>query len=171
MKKIIGVLMLFTMTAYSCKKDKNEECTAEAGSTTVSAAEEALVISYLSNKNITNAVELDSSGMYYRIEAAGNNKKPGQCNTIAVRYTGRLQDSTIFDQTTGSNTVSFVLGNLIEGWKRGLPLVGEGGKMKLYIPPSMGYGPAGLRNPNTGLFIIPANEIIIFDMELVTVVD
>jgi FKBP-type peptidyl-prolyl cis-trans isomerase FkpA len=171
MNKIVLVFLLVSVAAYSCKKDKKEECTAEAGSTTVSASEEALVTAYLNTNNITNAVELGTSGMYYIIETAGNSKKPGQCNTIAVRYKGRLQNGTIFDETTGTNTVSFTLSNLIEGWRRGLPLIGEGGKMKLYIPPSMGYGPNGLRNPNTGLYIIPANEIITFDMELVGVFD
>jgi FKBP-type peptidyl-prolyl cis-trans isomerase FkpA len=170
MNKLLMMGAAVMLLLAACKK-KDEPCTKEAGSTVVSASEEALVTTYLSNNNITNAVELGNSGMYYSIEPAGNNKKPEQCNTIAVRYTGRRQDGGIFDETTGTNTRRFVLADLIEGWRRGLPLIGEGGKMKMYIPPSMGFGPAGSRDPNTGLFIIPANEIIIFDMELVTVLD
>jgi FKBP-type peptidyl-prolyl cis-trans isomerase FkpA len=85
-----------------------------------------------------------------------------------VKYVGRLESGNVFDQSSGTTPVSFQLGGLIEGWKRALPLLGEGGKMRLYIPPSLGYGPQGLINPNTGAVIIPANQIIIFDMELVS---
>ena len=127
---------------------------------------------YLSN-GITTAVELENSGMYYIIEVAGNTKKPTQCNTISVKYAGKLQSGVLFDPapSTGQtvSTANFQLGRLIEGWKRALPLVGEGGKMKLYIPPALGYGAAGLQDRNTGNIIIPANQIIIFDMELTAV--
>jgi FKBP-type peptidyl-prolyl cis-trans isomerase FkpA len=168
MTKIILIAIAAITLSTACKKKKDEPCTSEAGSTVVSAQEEALVTTYLSSKNITNAVELGTSGMYYSIEVPGGAAKPEQCSEVTVKYVGRNQDSTVFDETPGTGTRTFVLGGLIEGWKRGIPLIGSGGKMKLYIPPSMHYGPGGFRNPNTGIYIIPANQIIIFDMELVS---
>ncbi len=174
MKKAIVTVIAFTFLLTACKKkDEETPCTATAGTTVASASEELLVTNYLSANGITTAVELENSGMYYIIEAAGNTKKPGQCNKISVKYAGKLQSGVLFDPAPSSgstvSTASFILGNLIEGWKRALPLVGEGGKMKLYIPPALGYGAAGLQNPNTGVIIIPANQIIIFDMELTAV--
>jgi FKBP-type peptidyl-prolyl cis-trans isomerase len=166
MKKTLGIAAVVFLSLTACKK-KEEPCTATAGSTVVSANEEALVTTYLSNNSITNAVELGNSGMYYSIESGGGAQKPEQCDVVTVKYVGRRQDGTIFDQTSGSNTASFILRNLIEGWRRGIPLLGVGGKMKLYIPPSLHYGPGGLQDRNTGQMIIPANQIIIFDMELV----
>jgi FKBP-type peptidyl-prolyl cis-trans isomerase FkpA len=54
------------------------------------------------------------------------------------------------------------LGQLIVGWQKGLPLISSGGKITLYIPPSLGYGSAAAGS-------IPANSILIFDIELISV--
>lgn len=160
MKKLflfIAVVVIFS----SCKKN----CDKEAGSTVASDAEKTLVTNYLSSNSITNAVQLGNSGLYYVITATGDSKKPGQCDYLAVKYKGQLESGSVFDQTT-TNPASFYLYQLVEGWRRGIPLIGKGGKIKLFIPPSLGYGPAGLRRPD-GSYVIPANQIIIFEIELV----
>lgn len=168
MKYVLSALLLLTLVT-GCKKKKDTTCVIQAGNTVAPAAEETLVTTYLSSNAITNAVELENSGMYYSIETAGNSKRSSQCNTIVVKYVGKLVNGNIFDQTPGTNTRSLQLGGLIEGWRRSLPLIGEGGKMKLYIPPALGYGAAGLIDRSTGQVIIPPNQIIVFDMELVAI--
>jgi FKBP-type peptidyl-prolyl cis-trans isomerase len=75
----------------------------------------------------------------------------------------------VFDETKGTDVAIFPLSSLIEGWKRGIPLLGEGGKIRLFIPPSLGYGPGGWLNPNTGLYNIPPNAVLIFEIKLITV--
>ena len=162
------IVFSFALVLAACKK-KTEPCTLSAGTTVASANEESMITAYLGSNSINNAVELDNSGLYYIIEAAGNTDKPNQCSAMQVKYVGKLANGNIFDQTTGTATASFTLGGLIEGWKRTLPLVGEGGKMRLFVPPSMGYGANGLINPNTGVVIIPPNAILIFDVEVVAV--
>ncbi|HAD33478.1 MAG TPA: FKBP-type peptidylprolyl isomerase, partial [Chitinophagaceae bacterium] len=57
------------------------------------------------------------------------------------------------------NGVSFGLDGLIVGWQEGIPLIGAGGKIKLYLPPSLAYG----SNANGN---IPANSSLIFDIDL-----
>ena len=57
------------------------------------------------------------------------------------------------------------MGSLIEGWKMGLPLIQKGGKIRLYIPPSLGYGPNDLKDRNNNV-VIPGNSILIFDITL-----
>jgi FKBP-type peptidyl-prolyl cis-trans isomerase FkpA len=48
---------------------------------------------------------------------------------------------------------------LILGWQYGIPLVKAGGRIMLYLPPSLGYG-----SQSTGT--IPANSVLIFDITL-----
>ena len=59
------------------------------------------------------------------------------------------------------------LSNLIAGWHRGLPQIGVGGKITLYIPPSLAYGPDAIYNQ--GVEVIPANAYMIFDIELLNI--
>jgi len=150
-----------------CLKKTNQDC-GTIGTTVAPDTEKQRVQTYLSANPDPSAVQLENSGLYYSVSVPGNTRKPGLCNVLSVKYVGRLESGNVFDQSSGTTPVSFQLGGLIEGWKRALPLLGEGGKMRLYIPPSLGYGPQGLINPNTGAVIIPANQIIIFDMELVS---
>lgn len=168
------LIFSFALVLSACKK-KTEECKETAGSTVASVEEEKAVTDYLAANGITNAVELENSGLYYIMIAAGNDKKPGQCSSVKAKYTGRLVSGVIFDQTTGDNTAIFSLqrdqfGNgLIQGWKRALPLIGEQGKIKLIVPPALGYGASDIINSSTGVLVIPKNSILIFDIEIVTV--
>jgi FKBP-type peptidyl-prolyl cis-trans isomerase FkpA len=169
MKYLLILLSLsFVVGISSCKK-KSAACTLTAGTTVAPANEEAAVTSYLSTNNITNAVELNGSGMYYVIETPGTAEKPAsQCAYVTIKYTGSLPNGTVFDKTVDPSTATFQLGGLIEGWKRGLPLIGAGGKIKLYIPGSLAYGANGVYNSNTGVYTIPPNSMLIFSIELVS---
>jgi FKBP-type peptidyl-prolyl cis-trans isomerase FkpA len=89
------------------------------------------------------------------------------CSFITVKYVGRLTNGSIFDQTQGADTFSSYLGNLIRGWVNAVPYIKTGGKIRLFIPPSLGYGSAN--QTSGGVVTIPGNSILIFDIELVNV--
>jgi FKBP-type peptidyl-prolyl cis-trans isomerase len=80
---------------------------------------------------------------------------------VSVNYVGKLTNDTIFDQTTTS-PASFFLGQTIPGWIKGVSLIRAGGRITLFLPPSLGYG-------NVAIGPIPANSILIFDVDLLTV--
>lgn len=103
--------------------------------------------------------------MYYQIQAQGSGGSPNNCSSININYTGQLANGNVFDR--GSN-VAFTLGRLIEGWKKGLPLIQKGGKIKLYIPPTLGYGSSDIKDSN-GSVVIPANSMLIFEISLLDV--
>lgn len=109
-----------------------------------------------------NNLEANSlpSGLYYSIIAPGGNVNPGVQNLVEVRYEGQLLDGSVFDATEGNATRQFPLGNLIVGWQIGLPLIGRGGEIRLYVPSDLGYGVQ--ERPG-----IPASSVLIFDIELV----
>lgn len=78
-----------------------------------------------------------------------------------VYYTGKLQSGKVFDSTTSGKPFSFKLGTkqVIPGWDFGIQGMKVGGKRRLTIPASMGYG-----NKKQGP--IPANSTLLFDVEL-----
>ncbi len=95
---------------------------------------------------------------------AGAEAKSG--HTIVVHYTGTLTDGAKFDSSRDRDTpFSFLLGGgqVIKGWDEGFKGMRVGGKRKLVIPPSMGYGEAGAGG------VIPPNATLIFDVELLEV--
>ena len=99
------------------------------------------------------------SGLYIVIEDEGAELKPQVSQTVTIFYKGYLLDGTVFDGTA-EDPATFPLGGLIPGWQEGIPYFGKGGKGKLIIPPYLAYGDRA-SGP------IPANSILVFDIELV----
>lgn len=159
MRKIVLCLSAIVILFSSCFK-KDTECTDDDKSV-ASAAEEQTLAAYISTNSIT-AVK-HSSNMYYQVINPGAAAKPSPCSGVSINYVGRTTaNSTPFDQ---GNNSSFSLKALISGMKKGIPLIGKGGRIILYIPPSLGYGANDVKNGN--VVIIPANSYLIFDVTLV----
>lgn len=104
-------------------------------------------------------VDTTASGLQYTIIAQGAEYKVQPQDTVVVNYKGELLDGTVFDQNDG---VEFAADRVISGWTEGLGLIGEGGKIKLYIPSELGYG-------ERGSYAIPPHSTLIFDIEIVEV--
>jgi FKBP-type peptidyl-prolyl cis-trans isomerase FkpA len=98
--------------------------------------------------------------VFYIIQSAGTGTKPTACSYINANYTGKLTNGYVFDQ--GSFPQPYQLTGLIRGWTNTIPLIQNGGRIHLYIPPSLGYG-------NATVSSIPPNSILIFDVQLTSV--
>ncbi len=142
----------------SCSK-KIDPCKYDACAVAAPASEIAQLEAYLTSAGITTATK-HCSGMYYSIDVAGSGATANICSTVGVKYKGQLTNGTVFDQS--ATTVTFPLDNLIEAWKKGIPIIKTGGKIKLYCPPSLAYG-------SQAVGTIPANSILIFEVELTNV--
>jgi FKBP-type peptidyl-prolyl cis-trans isomerase FkpA len=170
MKYLAILFFSVFLMASSCKKNKDEECTATQGTTVAPAAEEQVVTKYIQDSSIANAVEFENTGMYYVVTQQGNSKRAKDlCSIVTAKYSGKLTNGYVFDKTAEGATARFTIGGLIEGWKRILPTVGEGTKIKLLIPASLAYGVEGRVNQITGAIIIPPNAMLIFDIEVVAI--
>lgn len=159
-KILVFALVLASVLTSGCLKEGSSSftCMATIPPITVPDTEVQAVEAYLASKSITNATK-HPKGFYYIIETAGTGKQPTLCTSVAIYYKGYLTNDTVFDQT-GANPAVFQLSNLIQGWQYGLPLIKVGGKIKLFLPPSLAYG-------NRALSGIPANSILIFEITLV----
>lgn len=163
MKNIILFFIVIISVCVSCSKDT--ACNYADWTTPAPSSETLSVENYLNGAGIIGTTK-HSLGFYYKITQAGTGAAVvNLCSRIAVKYAGRLTNGTVFDPSTPGATTSsatFELGGVIPGWQIGIPLISAGGKITLYIPPSLGY-----RNVAVGS--IPANSILIFDVELVSV--
>ena len=119
-----------------------------------SATQRALMIAFCNNNGINYT--LHPSGILYEIIAPGDTSRPDLCTSLTMTYTGKLMTGIQFD----AGTITYPLKDLIVGWQIAVPLIGKGGKIKMVIPSSLGYGPNG-RPP-----VIPANAPLYFEMKL-----
>jgi len=151
MKHIIySALFLLLITITSCSKDDDLNQSEQL------VLDVEKIENYLKEHNLS--AEKTTSGLYYIITEEGTGKRPNSNSTVKVNYTGRLLDGTQFD----SNTATFPLANVIQGWQEGIPLFKAGGKGKLFIPSYIGYGV-------TGSSSIPPNSVLMFDIHLISV--
>ncbi len=114
------------------------------------------------------------SGLRYEIVKAGTGAvaKPGQ--VVTVNYTGALITGQVFDSTQERGQPADLLlavptpqnpNGLILGMLEGLQKTGVGGKLRLYIPPSLAYGDDGIPGG------IPPSASLIFEIEILAVKD
>jgi FKBP-type peptidyl-prolyl cis-trans isomerase FkpA len=123
---------------------------------------------YLAKNNI-KAVKT-KGGAFVEIMNEGAGQKADSGKTAAVKYTGRLlKEGTVFDSNMDTafhhtDPIMVTVGShgVIPGWEEGLPYFGAGGKGKIYIPASLGYGKQG-SGP------IPPSSPLVFDVEILEV--
>jgi FKBP-type peptidyl-prolyl cis-trans isomerase len=87
-------------------------------------------------------------------------------DTVVVHYVGTLTDGKEFDASKKhGKPFDFQLGagRVIKGWDEGVAGMKVGGKRKLTVPPSLGYGARGFPP------VIPPNSTLVFEVELLEV--
>jgi FKBP-type peptidyl-prolyl cis-trans isomerase len=81
---------------------------------------------------------------------------------VNIHYTGSLTNGQVFDSSVERGQPVDLLmqtGQIIPGMLEGLQQVPVGGKIKLYIPPSLAYGDEGSQ-------AIPPGATLIFEIEI-----
>lgn len=129
----------------------------------VAAVNKAEGEAFLEANKAKDGVEVTESGLQYKIINEGNDVKAAATDTVWVHYRGTLLDGTQFDASPAEGApVQMMLNRVIKGWTEGLQLVGEGGKIELYIPSDLAYGERGNRS-------IKPNSTLIFEVEVTKV--
>ena len=123
-------------------------------------AEQQLIFNNIGPGKMDTTGSID--GIFYKIIAEGNGKQVLLTDTITAFYKGALLNGTVFDETK-DHPASFPLNRLIKGWQLALPLIKEGGKIRLILPSAKAYGIRS-RSPK-----IPPNSVLVFDIEVKSV--
>ena len=106
-----------------------------------------------------------ADGLQIQDLTVGTGAEAKSGDTITVNYLGTLTNGTKFDSSYDRHqpfTTQIGVGQVIKGWDEGMVGMKVGGKRKLIIPASLGYGSQDMGS-------IPPNSTLIFEVELLSV--
>lgn len=173
-KKVIGLVLVFiglVLLSYWMYVEwfSNESIDVTQETTTQTDGEEDQNNTLEDNNNDNSAMTENEAGNEVTIKnvVEGTGEAVGVGDTVAVLYTGKLEDGTVFDASVkhGNEPLEFTIGaqQMIPGFDQGVRGMKVGGTRTIVIPAELGYGSAG-RPP-----VIPGGATLIFDVELVSV--
>jgi FKBP-type peptidyl-prolyl cis-trans isomerase FklB len=121
-------------------------------------------VTFLEQNQSRQGVMKMPSGLQYEIVKPANGKQPKLNDSVLVHYQGSFISGEVFDSSINrGEPVEFKLADVIPGFKVALTQMHIGEKWKIYVPPSLGYGERGVKDS------IGANEMLIFDLELLAI--
>jgi FKBP-type peptidyl-prolyl cis-trans isomerase len=103
-------------------------------------------------------------GVYCEVLRAGEGLSPRADQTVTVKYHARLVDGTEFDSTDQLGAVDVVLSKIIAGWSAGIQTMRVGGKIRLHVPPALGF-PDG----DAAMMGIPPGATTVSEIELLAI--
>ena len=120
---------------------------------------------FLEQNGRKKGILTSQSGLQTKVLTKGKGKQPTRDNMVRVYYVGRLINGQVIDSSRETGKpLDIKVNRVIEGWQEGLTRMQEGGKCVLYIPSDLAYGKTGSGN-------IPPNSALIFEVELIKVLD
>lgn len=169
MYRILLILLVVGVFFAACKKtvDPTIQYRAQA------AIDDKLIQDYIKANNLsakrTDNTSTDTSGVYYIInpgeEGAGNDLFTSSTQ-VTVGYTAQVLNTTAIIANTNEFHPSYRLGDVILGWRLGIPLIKRNGKIRLLVPSRYAYGPF----PQDSIHL-PANSVLDFNIKLYNVIN
>lgn len=118
---------------------------------------------FLEKNKATPGLKVYPDGLQVQIQTEGTGKTPTTNDIVKAHYKGALIDGKVFDSSYDrGQPAEFPVGQVIKGWTEALTNMKVGTKARLFIPPELGYGATD--RPG-----IPANSVLVFDVELLDV--
>lgn len=117
-------------------------------------------------ESLKRAAQSTPSGLAYIITQEGTGKPAKQGQFVTCHYTLTLPDGRKIDSSLDRGQpfrFQVGMGQVIKGWDEALQMFGPGTKVRLLIPPQLGYGERGAGG------VIPPNSDLIFDVEVLAV--
>jgi FKBP-type peptidyl-prolyl cis-trans isomerase FklB len=120
---------------------------------------------FLAENKKKKGVTTSKTGLQSKIIKSGEGKSPKKTDTVKVHYHGMLIDGTVFDSSVERmEPAEFPVDRVIPGWTEALLGMKVGDKWQIVIPADLGYGERG-NGP------IPPNAVLVFDVELLEIVE
>lgn len=107
-------------------------------------------------------VKKTKSGIHYKIEEIGTGWGPVLDSKLTLHYTCKnLNGVTYWSTYSKEKPSKMLLREYVKAFKEILPMIREGGKVKMIVPSNLAYGRDGWKTK------IPPNTVLIYDLELV----
>lgn len=121
-------------------------------------------IEYMEGFKKEKNVKVLDNGAMIKLSRKGKGKTPKADSVVKVNYEGKLLDGTKFDSSFDRNEpFQTRLNAVIPCWTKAVQFMREGSKATVVCPADTAYG-------NRPLGAIPANSMLIFEIELLNVV-
>ncbi len=130
----------------------------------VSTENKAASDRFLAANRSKQGVTVLPSGIQYKVIDAGSGARPNTNSEVQIHFRGSLATGQEFASTyTGNQAVTLRVAEApIAGLQEILPLMNQGARWEVYMPPDKAYGD-GPRSP------IGPNQAVVFDVRLVEV--
>lgn len=149
MKKHLILFSLLLIGLSACKKIQSDSIIPKQ-----TAVDEQKIQDYIKANNIS--AQRDPSGIYYQIILPGDTSKVTLESTVQLTYTYKYLSGVVI------GTVDDALGRLntfIPGLQKGVPKIGDKGRILLIVPSGYAYGTATQNG-------IPGNSVLVYTVDL-----
>jgi FKBP-type peptidyl-prolyl cis-trans isomerase FkpA len=158
--RILAVLALAACFIVSCENDPAYDKETQA------AIDDGIIRDSIKARG--EVLTLGPKGLYYSISKAGEGTHVlDSTDQLSIHYVARLYTTgVLYDSTAGNQDTTatkFVLANVIEGWKLGIPLIKPKGRIRLIVPSTLAY-------QNRIVGTLPANTILDFDIQFIKII-
>ena len=129
---------------------------------------------FLDKNKIRDGVRvLQRSGIQYKAIKTGSESIPDYDDTVVIHYNGYLINGDLFDSSYNrGEPITLKIDQFISGWQLILKVMPVGSKWEVVIPFHLAYGEAGLaKDFKKGEYIIPPAATLVFEMELLEIID
>ena len=128
---------------------------------------------FLENNKTKEGVRVrQRSGLQYKIVEEGSGKVPDYDDKVTVHYHGYLIDGHKFDSSYDKGQpMTLELSRFVPGFQEALLMMPVGSRWEVYIPYNLAYGEAGIRGSKLGEYVIPPSSTLVFEMELLAIVE
>lgn len=129
----------------------------------ISEKRQAAQQEYLENFKKEKGVKVLDNGAMMKLSKAGKGKAPKADGSATVHYTGTLIDGTKFDSSRErGQAFTTRLTDVVPCWTKALQQMKPGSRAKVVCPADTAYG-------NRPVGPIPANSVLVFDIEVIDV--
>lgn len=159
-KKIFLPIFAILIMLFSCVEDNTNNNNNNASATNLKNG-----LAFLAENAVKEGVIVLPSGLQYRIDREGTGEKPTLYSRVKCHYKGTFINGSVFDSSYArAKAAEFSVKEVIKGWTEVLQLMKVGAIWQVYIPSNLAYGTSGASS-------IGPNETLIFQIELIDIVE